>query len=81
MTFLQQMVSNGFVSDDYIDGSRRVGFLEWRPDKRLWIDPNLPSTVRLAIAAKAALEITQLEAFDRQQAAPAAPTVIYIPAN
>ena len=78
-SFLQQMTSNGFLSIDYMDGSRRVGFLEWRPDKRLWIDPGLPADARLAIAARAALTVTQFEAFDRQQAA--ANTPIYIPAN
>ena len=78
-TFLEQMASNGFLSFDYMDGDKRVGFVEWRPDKRLWIDTGLPATVRLAIAADATLSITQFEAFDRQQAA--ANTPIYIPAN
>jgi hypothetical protein len=78
-TFLEQMASNGFLSFDYMDGDKRVGFVEWRPDKRLWIDTGLPATVRLAIAADAALSITQFEDFDRQQAA--ANTTIYIPAN
>ena len=78
-TFLEQMVSNGFLSFDYMDGDRRVAFVQWLPDRRLWIDAELPATVRLAIAADAALSITQLEAFDRQQAA--ANTTLYIPAN
>lgn len=78
-TFLEEMASNGFMSYDYMDGDRRVGFVEWRPDKRLWIDAELPATVRMAIAADAALSVTHFEAFDRQQAA--ANTTIYIPAN
>jgi len=78
-TFLEQMVSNGFLSFDYMDGSERVGFLQWRPDKQLWIDSTLPASVRLAIAANAAMSITGFETADRQQAA--AQTTIYIPAN
>lgn len=78
-TFLEQMASNGFLSFDYMDGDRRVGFIQWLPDKRLWIDAELPETVRLAIAADAAFTVTQFEAFDRQQAA--TNTTIYIPAN